>query len=103
MIANCPKINLKITKICKCFRLVEQIRKIKRVSPTNPTKEEEHHVIKASATQKVVEKPQEMGTQRKKPNVVTTKLEPDTNEKPTGSTNMTECESCLYVYINARK
>ena len=44
-----------------------------------------------------------MGTQRKKPNVDTTKLEPDTNEKPTGSTNMTECESCLDVYINARK
>ena len=105
---------LKITKIGESFRLVEQIRKIKRVSPTNPTKEKEHPVIKALTTQKVVEKPQEMKAQRKKPDVVitqkvvekpkemetqrkrpdevTTELELDTNEKPKGSTNMTAGE-----------
>ena len=54
-------------------------------------------------TQEVVKIPQEMETQRKRPDEVTTELELDTNEKPKGSTNMTEGESCLDVCINARK
>ena len=81
----------------ECFSLVEQIRKINRVSPTNPTKEE-HPVKKALTTQKVVEKPQDPETQRKKPDAVTRELELDINEKPTVSSNITEGESCLDVF-----